>query len=257
MDRKHPEVTLVSEIKSSHVQAWINDRSKNWTKSVLDNHISRIKYLEQQTKKCYGQDNVSFYKKFDKPVTKEAVRTKKMERNDFDRLKESMKDCKSFARDCIEITSRIGLRIDENSCLKREHINLENKTIYVAPEGAKNGRSRTIPIQDKDIPYFKNLLERYPGDSYFTTVKTDSLNTCIRRYMKKTICEDGKTLHSKLPRSTDHAIRKLFATTEMQKLRGLEPLENKREEMKCWGKVCDILGHSENRTNLYKTYVKD
>jgi len=128
-------------------------------------------------KKNYGKDDVSFYTKFEKPITKESVRDKKMEKTDFDRLKENMKDCRSFARETIEISYRTGLRIDEVAHIRGCDINLENKSLHVIEEGAKNGRARDVNIRDKDVEYFKQLKEKYP-DGYLT---------CICRSLK-TIC---------------------------------------------------------------------
>ena len=48
LSHNHPEITKVTEITPDHVQSWIDDRSENWTKATLENHITRIKYLEQQ-----------------------------------------------------------------------------------------------------------------------------------------------------------------------------------------------------------------
>ncbi len=146
------------------MQAWIDDRSEHWSTATLENHITHIKYMEEQAKKAYGADKVHFFEpeKIKKPEKKESVRSKAMSKKDIDILREAMKESRSFAKDALEITVRAALRVDEVAHLKAEHINLTQKTIYVSPEGAKNGRERTVPIRDSDLPYFRELLARNP-----------------------------------------------------------------------------------------------
>lgn len=257
LKEKHPEIKNVVDIKQEHIQEWINDRGKNWSVRTLENHMTKIKYLEQQAKKCFGRDNVNFYNKdYEKPKTKESTRNTAFSRDDLNRLRETMKDCKGFSKDAIEIGSRLGLRIDEIAHLKREDINLSEKTVYISREGAKNGKARVVQIRDKDTNYFKDLLERYPNKGYLTKNDKNSINKGIRRYMEKTKDKDGIFLDKKYKNTTEHAIRKLYATERMKELRGSEPLANEKEEMKKWNIVSKELGHGEGRKNLYNTYCK-
>lgn len=219
--------------------------------------MTKIKYLEEQSKKVFGRDNVNFYNKdYEKPKTKESTRDKAFTPDDLNRLKESMKNSRSFAKEAVEITARCGLRIDEVAHLKREDINLSEKTIFVDREGAKNGKARVVPIRDKDMNYFKELLEKYPERGYFTKTDAKSISKSIRRYMDKTQDREGVLLSKKYEKTTDHAIRKLYATERMKELRGNEPLSNNKEEMKNWNIVSKELGHGEGRKNLYNTYCK-
>ncbi len=219
--------------------------------------MTKIKYLEEQSKKVFGRNNVNFYNKdYEKPKTKESTRNQAFTPDDLNRLKESMKNSRSFAKEAVEITARCGLRIDEVAHLKREDINLSEKTIFVDREGAKNGKARVVPIRDKDMNYFKELLEKYPERGYFTKTDAKSISKSIRRYMDKTQDREGVLLSKKYEKTTDHAIRKLYATERMKELRGNEPLSNNKEEMKNWNIVSKELGHGEGRKNLYNTYCK-
>lgn len=215
-----------------------------------------IKYLEEQAQRAYGKDNINFYKAdFERPTTKESLRDKAMSDKDFLRLRESFEGSRSFAKDAIEITYRSGLRVNEVAHLKREDIDLQKKTIYVSREGAKNGRARVVPIQDKDLKYYKELLDRSPQNGYLTNITGDSINKAIRRAMNATRDDRGVSLGDKY-KQTEHAIRKLYATNRMREERGIEPLKDRKEEMKCWDKVSKELGHGEGRINLYRVYCK-
>ena len=257
LSHNHPEITKVTEITPDHVQAWIDDRSEHWTKATLENHITRIKYLEQQAQKAFGIDKVHFYDKdIKRPETKEAERDKAMSHEDFLKLRERMENSRSFAKDALDIAYRAGLRIDEIAHLRREDIDLEKKTIFVSSEGAKNGKERSVPIRDKELEYFKDLLDRHPQEGYLTTIQAKSIDRAIRRYMDNTRDDKGQLLSEKYPKETAHAIRKLYATERMQEQRGSEPLPDKKEEMKCWDRVSHELGHGDGREALYKVYCK-
>lgn len=257
LEQRYPEIKEVRDITPEHIQAWIDSRAENWTEKTLENHLCRIKYLEQQAQRAYGKDNVKFYdKSIQRPVTKESTRNKAMDRDDLNRLREEMKESKSFAKDALEISARCGLRIDEIAHLRAEDIDLKNKTLFVQREGAKNGKERTVPIRDKDIQYFKSLKERSPEKGYLTTIHAKSIDKTIRRYMSKTIDNKGQLLSEKYQKTTNHAIRKMYATERMNDLRGSEPLKDRKEEMKNWNQVSKELGHGEGRTALYNTYCK-
>ena len=246
------------DIQPEFVQEWIDERSEHWSSATLENHITHIKYLEEQAKRAFGENKVNFYSpdKIKKPEKKVDVRNRAMSKSDFLALRQAMEDSRSFAKDALEISYRVGLRIDEVAHLRVEDINLESNTIYVSPEGAKNGRERTVPIRDGDIGYFRDLLNRSPAAGYLTQITDKSIDRAIRRYMEKTKDSEGLELSKKYPNETVHALRKLYATERMKEERGDRPLDNRKAEMKHWNKVCTELGHGEGRSNLYKTYCK-
>ena len=87
LKEKHHEIKNPQDIKSNHIQEWINDKGKNWTAKTLENKICHIKYIEQNLKKTYHGKNISFYKKdFERPETKQSTRNKAFTRDDLDRL---------------------------------------------------------------------------------------------------------------------------------------------------------------------------
>lgn len=257
LSEHHPEIIAVRDITPEIVQEWIDDRSENWSAKTLENHITHIKYLEQQAQKCYGKENIHFYSKdFERPTTKEAVRNQSITEKDFQALRSAMENSRSFAKDALELTYRCGLRVDEVAHLKREDIDLRTGKIYVSPEGAKNGKARTVPIRDKDRFYFEGLLNRYPDNGYLTKIDSKSIDKAIRRYMHNAKDEKGEDLAHKYPKETIHGIRKLYATERMHELRGDNPLPDKKEEMKHWNIVSAELGHGDGRDALYNTYCK-
>lgn len=257
LKENHPEIKEIREITPEHIQEWINDRATNWSVRTLENHLSRIKYMEEQAQRAYPKSKIEFYKDdLTKPETKASQRNKMMDKSDFERLREAMSRSRSYAKDAIEISYRCGLRVNEVACLKREDIDLENRTIHVSREGAKNGRERYVPIRDKDTDYFKGLLEKHPEDGYLSKISPDAINRAIGRALDKLEDAEGHSLDEKYKGNKEHAIRKLYATERMREERGNLPLTDHMQEMKCWDTVSKELGHGAGREALYKTYCK-
>ena len=145
----------------------------------------------------------------------------------------------------MEITARTGLRIKEVARLHADRINIEKRVIEVR-EGAKNGKFRDVPIREKDLAFFRDLKERMAGQYVTRGVNEDTLNKGIRRGLQRA------GLDKKYAATTNHALRKMYATERMEELRnaGLP-------ERAAWLKVQQELGHgSQFREELFRVYVQ-
>ena len=130
-------------------------------------------------------------------------------------------------------------------------------TIIIANQG------RNVNEQSVNFRFFVKIFKKgflqldfLSHGKYTGTVKADSINKAIRRYMQDARDDKGCLLSEKYPKETQHAIRKLYATERMKEERGQAPLADKKEEMKHWNKVSHELGHGNGREDLYKTYCK-
>lgn len=242
------DLKMVRDIKSEHINAWIDSREKNWSNKTLENHISRMKLVQYQLNITYKLKLDFMENKRPKREQAHTIRDKAMLRNDCDKIRNHMNSKTTKGKEAIEITSRTGLRAKEVARLHSSCINTVKWVIEVR-EGAKNGRFREVPIREKDRTYFADLKEKTNGRYVCDGVKEDSLNVAIRRSMK----DIG--IDKKYPQ-TEHAIRKLYATERMIELRGIEIADN-RTERNAWSIVQAELGHSKTyRDALYKVYVK-
>jgi len=281
MREMYPDVRMANQIKSEHVQAYINTMSPNWSRKTMETKISAIKKIGEcirttfpTKEKDYGNkadyyrndsdvgviDKSYYGNKSDyyrnnaktspfiieqtKTVRRESVRDVAMDKEDFQLLLRNMKPG-SNARICIEITYRCGLRVNEVACLRRSNINI-NKRCLELREGTKTGKWRDVPIRDKDMAFFRELVANTQHEYVTRGIQPGSLNKAIRRKMK----EVG--IAEKYLRTTDHSIRKTYASERMEEERALG-----KSERAGWSVVQYELGHGAGfRHSLYVTYVK-
>ena len=293
MKEMYPEVRMANQITSQHVQSYIDAMAPNWSRQTVENKISQIQKIGEcinttfpnknrdktelygieygikpnlyginselvtSDKQQYGiksnlygieyRINNSHPYEIEQPknIGRESVRNMSIAREDIDLLRRNM-PIDSNARICLEITSRCGLRVNEVACLKRENINLEKRYLEIR-EGSKNGKWRNVPIRDKDLDFFRNLYENTSHRYITHGVKPDSLNKGIRREMKELGISD------KYLCTTNHAIRKAYASERMDEERAIG-----KSERKAWSIVQQELGHgSDFRQALYNAYIKN
>lgn len=251
---KHPEIKLVKEIKTEHIQEWIDEREKKWSDKTLKEQISRVGKLSEICSKTYG---ITLNWKIETPERAKGHNIKKireiaMDKADLLLLKDdlSQKGRSENALRAVEIASRCGLRSKEIARLRTDCIDIENKCLHIV-EGAKNGKKRDVPIRKKDLPYFEDLKNTcmYFNNSEYVTdgVSEDSLNKAIRRSLQRLGLDD------KYKNTSIHSIRKSYATERYNE----ELKRNKGDERKSWEKVQEELGHGNRfRKELFNTYIQ-
>ena len=141
-------------------------------------------------------------------MDKTQIRNLAMSKGDLNKLKCELGKSKSpNALRAIEISSRVGLRVNEVNHLRFDHIDLEKGCIH-AVEGTKNGKKRDVPIREKDLEFFWDLKYSVKQKSPYVCggILPDSINKAIRRAMEET------GLNRKYINTTEHAVRKLYAT---------------------------------------------
>lgn len=244
MKTEHPEIRLAKDIRSEHIQEWINAKSPQWSKATLDNHISRMAVVCRQIENTF---NTSIHLDIKKPAVVKSyqVRDVAMDKDDLQTLRKELEGRRTEAKTALEIAVRTGLRSKEIARLHSSHINVDKWVVEVR-EGAKNGKHRDVPIRQNDKAYFADLKAKTEGEYVCKGVGETSLNRGIRRALESI----GKA--DKYPNSTTHAIRKMYATERMQELR-----KEGKNERTAWSVVQQELGHgSQFRQKLYSTYVK-
>lgn len=248
----YPDVKLIKDINLEHMQSFLNSNSNSWTERTAQEYITnfyKIDVLIQKTFNTKPLEHNLIVPNCHQSVTRDVA----MDRKDLQTLRDSyaIRDSKSAGRDAIELSYRFGLRIKEIARLNTKNIDINNKVIHIR-EGAKNGKYRDVPIREKDLQYAKDLKNR--GEGYLFNIKEDSINKSIRNELKRV------GLSKKYDNTTNHSIRKLYATERMEELRGTEqkdPLTDEQER-KAWEVVQKELGHGDTlRIALYNTYIKN
>lgn len=244
LNEKYPEIRLVKEIKSEYIQQWINLKSVQWSKKTAECRVSQVEKLQSILNSTY-KIGVDWKVKPPETVKAERIRTVGVDRADFEKLREAMAGSDCGGKTAMEITARTGLRIKEVARLHADRINLEKRVIEVR-EGAKNGKFRDVPIREKDLSFFRDLKERMAGQYVTRGVNEDTLNKGIRRGLQRA------GLDKKYAATTNHALRKMYATERMTELRS-----SGLPERSAWLVVQKELGHgSQFREELFHVYVK-
>lgn len=244
LNTNYPEVRLVKDIETKHIQAYIDAKHEHWSDKTLDNRISQFKVIAADINHTFRLSQKWEIVKPERPEKAYKVRDKAMEKADFLRLREYFKDKTTEAKKAIEITARTGLRVKEVARLHADRINLDKGVIEVR-EGAKNGKYRDVPIQPQDRDYFVQLKRDNIGRYICNGVLEQSLCRGIRRALK------DLDLDKKYPKTSEHAIRKMYAQDRYH-----AELEKCQDERRAWEVVQQELGHGERfRQALFNAYI--
>ena len=242
MKENYKDIKLVKEVRSEHIQSFLNQKSKECSNATLKQYQSKFSKLEKIVSNTYNI-NVK-YKGYQLPLAEEntKIRNTSMSPEDFKKLETAFINSKSYGKIAIQLTSRAGLRVSECTKLQGRDIDIEKGTIHV--EDGKGGRNRDVPIRESDIQYFSNL-KSYVGDrERVCPVQSDSINKAIDRVMK------SEGIRNKYNDTSIHCIRKMYAQEEFNKYRS-EGMEIKQALQR----VSVLLGHGEDRMELMKQYV--
>lgn len=242
------DIKLARDLTAEIVQAWVIDRSKNWSEKTLTTHLTNMTKIEKCINNAYSA-GLRDLTKFTLPTIekRESSRVVAMDRADLEEIKNDLSesDRRVNALRAVEIASRCGLRSEEIACLRFDRINLEKMVVEIR-EGAKNGKSRDVPIRVADLDYFRQLKNNRDHEYVTHGVKSTSLNKAIRDGLKRVGIADKYAL------TTIHSIRKLYATE-----RYIAEFERCGDQKTAWSIVQAEIGHGDRyRPELFKTYVK-
>ncbi|MDK0628322.1 integrase domain-containing protein [Clostridium perfringens] len=244
MKENHSEIKMVKDIKPEHIQNFLNSKANNCSRKTLEQYGSKFNKLENLVNSTYGTN--ASYKGFVVPATVEQtkIRNVAMSKSDFKKLENGFSNSKSSAKEAIQLTSKLGLRVSECTKLQGRDINLEKGTVHVAD--GKGGRDRDVKIRPEDKGYFANLKASVGDRERICPVQNDSINKAVQRQMERV------GIANKYQDTSIHAIRKMYAQEQYDRYR-----EQGLEINQALGQVSVDLGHSENRLELMREYVLD
>lgn len=242
MKNTHPNVKLVKDIKSEHIQSFLNSKSATCSTATLKQYESKFNKLEKIVNNTYNCN--ANYRGFSTPNGANAtkIRNSAMSKADFKRLESSFSNSNSSAKVAIQLTARAGLRVSECVKLQGRDINLQKGTIHVAD--GKGGRDRDIQMRPEDKQFWTDLKAQYNDYERLCPVKEDSINKAIQREMEKIELKD------KYSDTSIHCIRKMYAQEQFDRYR-----DEGMETREALGAVSVDLGHGANRIELMKEYV--
>lgn len=242
----HAYVKRVEDLKTSHFQAFINEKAKSSTIETEKVYKSRLQKLDRIMAKDV-KDYTRQAKSLAIPQCKEQKRNLTMEKEHYNIIKElayQPRRSKNIQK-ALEIAGRTGCRVSEIVKLQARDYN--EKTGQLSIIDGKGGRDRVITLKEGDRAYFEYLKSNCKLDTErFVPIQHESVNTGVRRLLK----EAG--LNEYIEQKTSvHAIRKMVAQEmyDEQKALGKEGIE-------AFNPVSEYLGHGEGRYDLFKAYIK-
>lgn len=246
MAETHPEIRMLTNITADHVQEFMNAKAKNCSQETLKQYHSKFAKLEKIANKSYGL-KLHYTREIYTPVSEHnqgKVRNLAMREDDYKALIKVASTSKSHAVKAIELARTFGLRVSETTKLQSRDIDLQRMKIHVID--SKGGRSRHIPIQEKNV----ELCERLKADctsekERIVPIKSDSVNRFVSRQFEKLGIEDYKDADTGI-----HSIRKMFAQEYYDRCR-----EDGMEIKEAMNSTSVILGHGEDRMSLMKEYI--
>ena len=244
MKENHSEVKMVKDVEPKHIQEFLNFKAETCSQKTVEQYASKFNKLENIVNNTYNTN--ATYKGFVVPATVEQtkIRDVAMTKSDFEKLQNGFSNSNSNAKQAIELTSKLGLRVSETVKLQGRDINLEKGTVHVAD--GKGGRDRDVNIRQEDKQFFADLKASVGETERICPIQSDSVNKAVQR------CMERVGIAEKYKDTSIHSIRKMYAQEQFNNYR-----EQGMEINQALGQVSVDLGHSENRLELMKEYVLD
>lgn len=245
LGKNHPDVRYIKDIKTEHVQGFLNSKAKEWSNSTIKTHMSRFNKLDRIFDKNIKDYSKQLTGALVAPVAKNEtkLRSVAMTRNDFNKITAKANAGRSHVKTALEIAGRTGLRVSEISKLKGSDYNEKAGVLSIVD--SKGKRSRNIFIKEEDKSYFEGLKATF-GEGRVCPVQHESLNQALNRCMKDLDLEQDYTEH----KTSFHSIRKMVAQELYDELR-----EQGFSQQDAWNDVSHHLGHGDGREDLFKAYI--
>lgn len=245
LKEKHPEVRLATEIKTEHVQEFLNLKAQTCSKATIEQYVSKANKMQNLINKTFGSNNKLV---LEIPKTKKEVyRDKQLSAEHYKLLKKSIKNDNILKS--IEAAKNFGLRVEDISSLRKGDIDIEKKIVKVID--SKGGRNRIVKLKTKEqLEVAKKLFNsKLALTERIVPIKPDSINKGLNREMTKLGIKENYI------NTGIHAIRKLYAQEEFNRCRNKNMSLEKARSI-----VSEQLGHSKERgkdDELINRYIKN
>lgn len=243
IERNYQEIKMIKEIKSYHVQQFLEYKAKTCTEETLKSYYYYFKKMERMIRQEMYL-NVNFTDGVVVNSAKSSRRTISMENKDLEILNKSIEDSSSKAVIGIKIAELFGLRACEICKLQGRDIDLVNKKLHI--HESKGKRSRDLPI-DSESKYLlcKEIKESVTDFERVVPLREDSLNAFLRR----------KLISNNITRYNNsctgiHSIRKLYAKETYK-----DELAKGVTEKEAVNYVSNSLGHGDGRKITVTAYI--
>ena len=235
-------IKQLKDINQTHIDSFLKHKATTCADTTLKTYYQHISKLNKCVNASFSSCKADWTKGVMIPAgaNNTKQRDAKMSRESMDKVL-GVLDPSIASHRGIFIAEALGTRVEETVTIKGSDIDLNKGTVHVIGKG---GRPREIPIPEERIEAFKGFREDF-GDSRIVDIDKDSVNEEFRELRKELDIHDLDGTKSGI-----HAIRKLYATEHFEEL-----VSQGMDEKQAWDATSDLIGHGENRNDLFKTYV--
>lgn len=242
----YPEIKFVKDVKSEHVQAFLNEKACTCSDKTLKQYVSRANKLKKLVNKTYNVKTKLDIVAPKSCSSRQSSRDKQMSLEHYKKLEGTLS---GNGLKAARLAKNFGLRVESISKLQKRDFNLEEGYLNIV--GDKGGRDRKIPFETSEQYNLAKYMRETVREDFdrVIPISVAGINSAIRRGLERV------ELKNEYRTTNVHSIRKLYAQETFDRYRK----EGKGiEESK--GLVSKRLGHSFSRgedKDLTATYIKN
>lgn len=244
MKTHFPEIKKVEQIKTIHMQDFLNSKMENCTQNTINTYAQNIFKLQACAEQTY-KINLSWKQELVIPQVMKQQSTDRgvssvISREDYNLILNYCKNNYSQSNQAILLQDQLGIRVEEIARIKIDNIDLDKNILTL--ENTKGGRVLERELTPQAVALIRESL-------------------CMEHHKERLFSINGSTINKQLGRIQDkfglerhsnHDIRRLIAQEKYDKYR-----ENEKTPKEAANLVSEWLNHGRGREEmLKKSYIE-
>ena len=238
-------VKLVKEIKAEYIQGFLEGaKERGCTQNTINSYANSLFKIQNTINVTYNF-NLKWREEIVIPqVEKKSSSTRGVDsvinRQDYNKILNYEEENESQSGLALQMQNWLGVRVEEIARIKKEFINLKEKTITF--KNTKGGKVLIRDIPEDKIDFVKSVIEHNFHNERLFSIEGKSIN----KYLNRVQDQLGLERHS------NHDIRRLIAQEKYNLFR-----EKGMSVKQAANQVSKWLSHGDNRLNmLERSYIK-
>ena len=238
-------VKLVKEIKAEYIQGFLEGaKERGCTQNTINSYANSLFKIQNTINVTYNF-NLKWREEIVIPqVEKKSSSTRGVDsvinREDYNKILNYAEENESQSGLALQMQNWLGVRVEEIARIKKEFINLKEKTITF--KNTKGGKVLIRDIPEDKIDFVKSVIEHNFHNERLFSIEGKSIN----KYLNRVQDQLGLERHS------NHDIRRLIAQEKYNLFR-----EKGMSVKQAANQVSKWLSHGDNRLNmLERSYIK-
>ena len=238
-------VNLVKEIKAEYIQGFLEGaKERGCTQNTINSYANSLFKIQNTLNSTYNL-NLKWREEIVIPqVEKKSSSTRGVDsvinREDYNKILNYAEENESQSGLALQMQNWLGVRVEEIARIKKEFINLKEKTITF--KNTKGGKKLIRDIPEDKIDFVKSVIEHNFHQDRLFSIEGKSIN----KYLNRVQDQLGLERHS------NHDIRRLIAQEKYDFFR-----ENGMSIKEAANETGKWLNHGDDRTSmLERSYIK-